>query len=311
MTLQQLRYAIMVADQHSMNKAAEKLFITQPSLSNSIRELENELGIEIFIRSNRGVTVTPDGEEFLGYARQMMEHYRLITDRFVSKAESKEKFSVSAQHYSFAVEAFIKLVREYGFGKYEFAMHETKTSEVIENVKTLKSEVGVLYENSFNREVLEKIFRRDELEFVPLFDCHICVFLAKNHPLAGQKKIRMEQLEDYPCCSFEQGDNNSFYFSEEPLSFIPHRRNIRISDRGTLTNLLVSHNGFTLSTGVLSPEMHSGIASIPLDASETMTVGYLIQANRTPSSLLESYIGHLKRIIAQNPTVTGGLADES
>jgi DNA-binding transcriptional LysR family regulator len=296
MTLQQLRYAIMVADQHSMNKAAEKLFITQPSLSNSIRELENELGIEIFIRSNRGVTLTPEGEEFLGYARQMMEHYRLITDRFVSKSDSKEKFSVSAQHYSFAVEAFIKLVREYGFGKYEFAMHETKTGEVIDNVKTLKSEVGVLYENDFNRAVLEKIFRRDELEFVPLFDCHICVFLTKNHPLAGQKKIRMEQLEDYPCCSFEQGDNNSFYFSEEVMSTYDYKKMLKADDRATFLNFMVGLNAYTLCSGLICEELNGEeYTAIPLDTDETMTIGYIKIARMPLSPIAQKYVGLLEK----------------
>ena len=303
MTLQQLRYAIMVADQHSMNKAAEKLFITQPSLSNSIRELEQELGIEIFIRSNRGVMLTPDGEEFLGYARQMMEHYRLIMDRFVSKSESKEKFSVSAQHYSFAVEAFIKLVREYGFGKYEFAMHETKTVEVIDNVRTLKSEVGVLYENDFNREVLDKIFRREELEFVPLFDCHICVFLTKSHPLASQSKISMEQLADYPCCSFEQGSSNSFYFAEEVMPTYDYKKVLKADDRATFLNFMVGLNAYTLCSGLICEELNGEeYTAIPLDSDETMTIGYIKLSRMPLSSIAQKYIALLEKY--QNKVVS-------
>ena len=210
MTLTQLQYAVTIADTKSMNKAAGDLFVSQPALSGAIKELEEELATQIFIRNNKGIVVTTEGEEFLRYARQMVELGNLVEERFVNKTIAKKKFSVSMQHYSFAVEAFIELAKEFEVGEYELAVHETKTHEVIDNVKTYRSELGVIYKNDFNEKAIQKILDESDLEFVELYECGISVFLSKNHPLANKKKVTMEDLADYPCLSFEQGDNNSF-----------------------------------------------------------------------------------------------------
>jgi len=295
MTLQQLRYAVAIADNKSMNKAAAKLFITQPSLSSTIRDLEEEIGIQLFLRSNRGIVITQEGEEFLGYARQMLEQYRLIEERYVEQKSMRKKFSVSTQHYTFAVEAFIRMVREFGMDEYEFALHETKTHEVIENVQKQKSELGILYLNEFNREVLTKIFRRDELEFIPLFDCHIYVYMSCENPLAGKKKIRMKDLEKYPCLSFEQGDQNSFYFAEEVLSTYDYKQIIKADDRATFLNLMRGLNGYTLCSGIICEELNGDdYTAVPLDTRETMTIGYLKKARMPISPLGEKYISELK-----------------
>ena len=218
MTLNQLKYAIIVAESESFNEAAKKLFISQPSLSTSIHSLEEEIGVQIFRRSQNGIAVTPDGKEFIGYARQVMEQYELLDARYITKSEVKKRFSVSMQHYSFAVNAFVHMVKQYGMDEYEFAVHETKTHEVIEDVKNGKSEIGILYINSFNKNVLEKIFNDNYLEFHKLLECEIYVYMYKGHPLAGKKLIKLEELKDYPCLSFDQGDYNSFYYAEEVLS---------------------------------------------------------------------------------------------
>ena len=139
MTLAQLRYAITVANSNSMNEAARNLFISQPSLSSAIRELEEEIGVELFRRTNRGISVTPEGEEFLGYARQVVEQYELIESKYVSKEHTKKKFSVSMQHYTFAVNAFVEMVKQFGMDEYEFAVHETRTYDIITDVKDLKA----------------------------------------------------------------------------------------------------------------------------------------------------------------------------
>ncbi|MDO4167670.1 MAG: LysR family transcriptional regulator, partial [Eubacteriales bacterium] len=214
MTLTQLKYIIEVTNSTSMNESARKLYISQPSLSSSIKELEKEIGIELFIRSNRGVQVTPEGKEFLGYARQIVEQYELVENRYIRKEETKKKFSVSMQHYTFAVNAFVELVKQYGMEDYDFAVYETKTSEVIQNVKNFRSEIGILYLNDFNRDVLTKIFTENNLEFHALFDCHVYAYLWKGHPLAAKQRVTLEELTEYPCLAFDQGDNNSFYYSE-------------------------------------------------------------------------------------------------
>ena len=240
MTLAQLRYAITVAGASSMNEAAGKLFISQPSLSASIKELEAEVGVELFKRTNRGISVTPEGEEFIGYARQVVEQYNLIESKYILKENTKKKFGVSMQHYTFAVKAFVEMVKQFGMDEYEFEIHETKTYDVIEDVKNCKSEIGVLYINDFNKKVLTKLFHQSGVEFHELLKCHIYVYLWKGHPLASKKEITLEKLEEYPCLSFDQGHNNSFYFAEEVLSTYDYKRLIKANDRATFLNLMAS-----------------------------------------------------------------------
>lgn len=296
MTLQQLRYVVCVADNKSINKAASELFITQPSLSSTIKDLENEINIEIFIRSNRGIVITPEGEEFLSYARQMLEHYKLIKERYTDNKNFKKKFSVSMQHYTFAVEAFIKLVREIGLDNFEFAIHETKTSEVIDNVKNRKSEIGILYINDFNKKVMQKIFREGELEFIPLFDCKIYAYISKDNPLATLEKVSFEDLSNYPCLAFEQGQNNSFYFAEEVLSTYDYKQIIKADDRATLLNLMKGLNGYTLCSGIICQELNGNdYIAVPLDTDEVMTIGYIKQNKMPLSKLGEEYINELQK----------------
>ncbi|NLC45272.1 MAG: LysR family transcriptional regulator [Clostridiales bacterium] len=296
MTLQQLRYVICVANNKSMNKAAEELFITQPSLSSAIKELEEEIEIELFLRSNRGVIITPEGEEFLAYARQILEVYSLIEDKYIEKKGLKKKFSVSMQHYTFAVEAFMNVIKDYGMENYEFAVHETKTFEVIENVKKHKSEIGVLYLNDFNQKALKKVFRDNQLEFTELFDCGIYVYLAKSNPLAKKEIIDFEDLRDYPCLSFDQGDYNSFYFAEEVFSTYDYKKIIKANDRATNLNLMVGLNAYTLCSGIICEELNGdGYAAIPLNTNDTMTIGYINKKNMPLSRLGKKYVEELKK----------------
>ena len=296
MTLQQLRYAIAIADNKSMNKAANELLIAQPSLSSGIKELENEIQIQIFSRSNRGIAITPEGEEFLGYARQMPDHYRLIEEKYVERKLSKKKFSVSMQHYTFAVEAFIEMAKKFGMDEYEFAIHETKTSEVIDNVYVGRSEVGIIYKNAFNDKFIDKILREKELEFIPLFECKIYVYMSKKNPLASKERVDFEELQQYPCLSFEQGDNNSFYYAEEVLSTQDYKQIIKADDRATLLNLMVGLNGYTLCSGIICAKLNGDdYAAVPLNTEETMTIGYIKRKRMPLSGLGTQYIQELKR----------------
>lgn len=296
MTLQQLRYAVAIAEHKSMNKAAADLFVTQPSLSNTIKDLEKEIHTTIFVRSNRGIAITPEGEEFLGYARQMIEQYRLIEERYVENTASKKKFSVSMQHYTFAVEAFIQMAKAFGMDEYEFAIHETKTSEVIENVRLNRSEIGIIYKNEFNDKFISKILKENDLEFIPLFECRIYVYLSKSNPLASKEIIDFEDLQWYPCLSFEQGDSNSFYFAEEVLSTYDYRQIIKADDRATFLNLMVGLDGYTLCSGIICSELNGDeYAAIPLNTEETMTIGYIKHKKMPLSRLGEKYIEELQK----------------
>lgn len=296
MTLNQLNYVITVADCRSMNEAARSLFISQPSLSAAVKELEREIGIEIFRRNNRGISVTPEGEEFLGYARQVVEQYELIQNRYVDKRNVKKRFSVSMQHYSFAVDAFVKMVKQFGMDEYEFAVHETKTYEVIEDVKNFKSELGILYVNHFNQNVLRKLFNEYELEFHEILQCGIYVYLWNRHPLAKKEEIALEELEEYPCLSFEQGNYNSFYFAEEVLSTYEYKRLIKANDRATMLNLMVGLNGYTLCSGIICEELNgSDYTAVPLKSDEIMTIGYLKRKGTAVSPLGQKYLEEIAK----------------
>ncbi|QHI73557.1 LysR family transcriptional regulator [Aminipila terrae] len=285
MTLQQMKYAIEIADKGSINLAAKSLFISQPSLSGTIKELEDEIGIEIFSRTNRGITITPEGSEFLGYARQVVQQYNLMEEQYIEKKVRKKYFSVSTQHYSFAVKAFVEMVKQFGMDEYEFAVHETKTYEVIEDVRSFKSDLGILYLDKFNEKVMTKILNENSLEFIELFPCDTYVYLWKGHPLADQSIISMEELEEYPCLSFEQGKNNSFYFAEEVLSTYEYKRIIKANDRATMLNLMVGLNGYTLCSGIICQELNgSDYQAVKLDSDEVMHIGY-IKHKRIPLSI--------------------------
>jgi DNA-binding transcriptional LysR family regulator len=305
LTLQQLRYITEVVECGSINAASQNLYVSQPALSTAIKDAEQELGIEIFNRSNRGISLTKDGMEFVGYARQILEQVNLLESRYsdVSSA-AVGKLSISSQHYAFCVNAFVDFVEDYTHDEYEFTLRETRTAEVIEDVRSYRSELGILYLSNFNNRVISKAISNAGLKFVPLFEAKPHVFVGEHHPLAKEKSLSPEQLENYTRYSFEQGSNNSFFFSEEPLSQLPHKKQITYSDRGTLTNLLLNFDGYTISTGVLSDEMNAGIVAIPLESDENMTVGYIHQRNQELSELADLYIQKLRAYIEANPTVS-------
>ena len=170
MTLQQLHYAITISETGSINRAAEILYVAQPSLTASMQDLEKELGITIFHRSGRGVSLTNDGMEFITYARQVYQQYEILMDKYGKGGKLKKKFGVSTQHYSFVVKTFVELAKNFNMAEYEFAIRETKTKEVIEDVSTLRSELGILYLSDFNRSVITKILNSKDLEFHKLID---------------------------------------------------------------------------------------------------------------------------------------------
>ena len=295
MTLQQLSYAIAISEAGSLNKASEVLYVSQPSLTESVKELEKELGISIFIRSGRGVTLTPEGSDFILYARQVINDYSELVERFDSSKNFKKKLGVSTQHYSFAVKAFVELVRDNDTSRYELAIRETRTQEVISDVSNLKSEIGIIYLSEFNKRAIGKLLRAAGLEFHPLINCDAYVYLWSGHPLAKKKSITFEDLKEYPCLSFEQGDS-SFYYAEEILSTKDYSRIIKACDRATILNLMVGLNGYTLCSGIICEELNGDdYLAIPFKAEEDdseskMQIGYITRKNTVPSRLGKLYI---------------------
>ena len=299
MTLQQLHYVITISETGSLNKAAELLYVSQPSLTGSLKELEKEFGITIFNRGGRGVTLTNDGAEFLLYARQVYSQYQTLQEKFGKAGNLKKRFCVSTQHYSFAVKAFVETVKTFDTLKYEFAVRETKTKDVIDDVAALRSEIGIIYLSNFNRAVINKILKSNELEFHKLIECKAYVYLWKKHPLASKKSIRFEELNDYPCLSFEQGDSGSFYFAEEILSTNDYPRIIKACDRATMLNLMVGLNGYTVCSGIICEELNGGdYIAVPFDESDpnctdTMEIGYITRKNTVLSKIGSIYIDEI------------------
>lgn len=300
MTLQQLKYVVIVAEQGTISDAAKALFISQPSLTNAIKELENEMQITIFHRTNKGIVVSNAGDEFLAYARQVLEQANLLEERFLNVKKQSSRFSVSTQHYSFAVNAFVDVIREFGGSQYDFTLRETQTYEIIEDISKLKSEIGILYTSSKNEEVIRKLIKQNGLEFEELFVAKPHVFISSKHPLAKREKITLEELEEYPYLSFEQGEYNSFYFSEEILSTIDRNKNIKVRDRATLFNLAVGLNGYTVSTGVISKELNGeNIIARPLLVEEYMRVGTIKQKDMPLSRYGKAYMEALKKHVSE------------
>ena len=298
MKLQQLRYVVKVAECGSITEASRRLFVSQPSITASIRDLENEMGVHIFERTNKGVIVSEEGETFLGYARQVLDQADLLEGKYKGASEQVPHFSVSSQHYSFAVNAFVDVIREFDAARYDFTLREEQTHEIIEDVAHMKSELGILYLSEHNREVIERMLAANELVFEGLFCATPHVFVCADHPLADHASVTLEDLEDYPFLSYEQGSYNSFYYSEELTSTFERRKNIRVRDRATLFNLAMGLNGYTVCSGVISHELNGpGIISIPLDVDEYMEIGIITRKNTTLTRYGRAYIDAIRQHI--------------
>lgn len=298
MTLQQLKYVITVAETGTITEAAKKLYISQPSLTNAIHDLEKEMNVEIFHRTNKGIDISKEGEDFLGYARQVLEQAAILEDKYKNGSGGKKQFCVSTQHYSFAVNAFVDLIQQYGQEEYDFSLRETQTYEIIEDVAKMKSEIGILFLNEFNEKVLRKLMKANDLKFHPLFTARPHVFISRRHPLADHTIITNEELEAYPYLSFEQGEHNSFYFSEEIFSTTERKKNIRVRDRATLFNLLIGLNGYTVCSGVIDRNLNGeDIIAVPLQDESEMQIGYLTHRRGMRSRLGETYLAFLKEYL--------------
>lgn len=299
MTLQQLKYVTTIANIGSISEAAKRLFVSQPSLTKAIKELEKEMGITIFDRTNKGITVSKEGERFLGYARQVLEQAALLEEQYKSQSGGKKQFSVSTQHYSFAVNAFVELLKGAEIDQYDVSLRETQTYEIIDDVAHMKSEIGLLYYNDFNRPVLEKLIHTNELTFTELFTAHPHIFIGKTHPLAHKEVVSMDELEEYPYISFEQGDHNSFYFSEEIFSTVVRPKHIRVRDRASLFSLLLGLDGYTVSSGVIDKEVNGeNIISVPLAEEGLMHIVYITNNKMQRSRLGQEYIHALEQYVS-------------
>ena len=299
MTLQQLKYIIAISECGSITSAAQKMLIAQPSLSKAVSELEKEMGITIFYRNNRGIYLSEVGSRFLSYARQVVEQSDLLERQYKEKTPVRRVFAISAQHYAFVVNAFVALVKEFDENKYEFTLRESRTHDIIEDVRTSRSELGILFLSHFNREVIRRIIDNADLHFTPLFTAKPHVFVSRKNPLTEKETVSLEDLKAFPRLTYEQGINNSFYYSEELHSTEESPKSIVVTDRATLFNLLIGLNGYTICSGILSSDLNgTDIVSIPLESSETMEVGYITPKDRPLNEVSKRYLEHLQKYIA-------------
>ncbi len=295
MTILQLKYVITIDEECSMRKAADRLYVSQPGLSSAVRDLENELGIQIFERVHNGVVTTAAGASFIAYARNAVEQFEKVEDKYLNSKTERPTFSVSMQHYTVAVNAFIDTVKEYDLEEYQYYIRETQTSEVIEDVKTLKSEVGVIALSDFNKNTFKKIFADASLEFHELFTRDTYVYLSKNHPLADRKELSLDELQDYPCMVFDQGDNTSFYYREEALATYDYKKIISTNERATSIELMLGLNGYAVGAAMLGEgKTSSDIKVIKLKEEEPLTFGYIIRKGSNLSDMGKFFVERLE-----------------
>ena len=295
MRIQQLQYLEKIVESGSINEAAKALFLSQPSLSNAIKELEQEMDLQLLVRQKSGVSLTNEGREFMIYARQSLDQVKLMEAKYKQHTVRKQAFSVSAQHYAFVVHAFVDLIKQVDAEEYQFTLRETETQNILEDVMSFKSSLGILYLNKFNRQVLTKLFKEKKLKFTPLFKAKPHVFVCRDNPLAQKASVKLRDLEDYPYLSYEQGQENSFYFAEEILSTLNRKMHIKVSDRATIFNLMVGLNGYTISSGIISSELNDDkIIAIPLEVDDMMTLGYLMPQQVEPSPITRQYLDLLR-----------------
>ncbi|WHE37481.1 LysR family transcriptional regulator [Microbacterium sp. BDGP8] len=297
-TLQQLQYFIEVAAEGSISAASDLLYVAQPTMSATMKDLEARVGRDLLVRSARGVTLTTDGVEFLGYARQVVEQAELLEQRYLGRPPSRRLLGVSTQHYSFAVDAFVRMVRSTGAPEYEFSLRETRTWDIIEDVRTLRSELGILFRNDFNRNVIDKLLRDSGLAFHPLFVAQPHIFVARRNPLASRARATLDDLADLPRLTFDQGANNSFYFAEEILSTLSSKQEIRVSDRATIFNLMIGLDGYTISTGIISDDLDPEIVAVPLDVDERIEIGWIGRTAVPLTEQAQRYLDEVRAVVA-------------
>jgi len=297
-TLQQLQSFIEVAAEGSISAAADLLYVSQPTMSAAMKDLETRVGRPLLVRSARGVTLTTDGAEFLGYARQVVEQAELLEQRYLGRPPSRRLLGVSTQHYSFAVDAFVRMVKASGAAEYEFTLRETRTWDIIEDVRTLRSELGILYRNDFNRNVIDKLLRDSGLVFHPLFLAEPHIFVSRKNPIAARERATLADLADLPRLTFDQGANNSFYFAEEILSTLSSKQEIRVSDRATIFNLMIGLNGYTISTGIISDDLDPEIVAVPLDVDERIEIGWIGPSAIPLTAQAQRYLDEVRAVVA-------------
>ncbi len=296
MTIQQCKYVLEIAKTGSFNKAAKQLFIAQSSLSMSIKSLEQELKIQIFERSGNGIRLTDDGSEFVKYATQICENSDFVSERYSSN-KVQQKLYIVTQHYDFIADIFGKMLSKItDIDEYKFALREIQTYDVIREVETAYSDIGILAIKDSDYDIMKRYLGRKGLLFTPFLHAKPHVFMRKTHPLAKAEVLRNADLKDFPYVSYEQGEHNSSFFTEEIMNVPYVSKHIEISDRATLMNVLLLTDSYTIGTGIMPSALNrKDIVSIPLKSDEFYIIGYILNEDRKISGMLEKFITLLEK----------------
>lgn len=297
MTIQQCKYVLKIAKTGSFSEAAKQLFIAQSSLSISVKSLEQELNIKIFEHSGNGVYLTDEGAEFVKYATQICENSDFVTERYSSK-NIQQKLYIATQHYDFIADIFGKLLKGTKGDSYRFSIREIETYNVIRDVETAHSDIGIIAIKDGDYEVMKRYLGKKKLSFTSVLKVFPHVFFRKEHPLAQCGRLTNSDLKDYPYVSYEQGEHNSSFFTEELMDTSHINKHIEISDRATLMNVLLITDSYTVGTGIMPSSLNQGaISSVPLESEEYYIIGYLLNENRKVSKVTEKFIGVLKEMV--------------
>ncbi|WP_086347456.1 LysR family transcriptional regulator [Candidatus Enterococcus clewellii] len=297
MNIKKMKYVVAVADSGGFREAAKRLFVTQPSLSNGIKELEEDLGVTLFIRTNKGATLTEEGIVFLSHAEKILTQLSLLENRF-QHHQKEERFSISSQHYDFLGEIMAATIRKFEEQYTDFRLFETTTLKVIEDVKSYNSDIGILYLNSQNRSGIKRHLSGTNLTYEVIGGFTTHVFVGKHHPLADEKELSVEQLLDYPQIRFIQEGSEFNYFSEDLLTESNQQAVIQVSDRGTLMNILTGTQAYATGSGIITGFTKKEIKLIPLIGQEENKICILYQKNQQKSTILAYFIDQLKKTLA-------------
>ncbi|MBP3395766.1 MAG: LysR family transcriptional regulator, partial [Clostridia bacterium] len=297
MTIQQCKYVLEIARAGSFSEAAKQLFIAQSSLSISIKSLEQELNIRIFERSGNGVYLTDDGAEFVKYATEICENSDFVAERY-STRHVQQKLYIATQHYDFIADIFGKLLKETITESYRFSIKEIETYNVIREVETAHSDVGIIAIKDGDYEIMRRYLGKKGLSFTPVLNVSPHVFFRRGHPLAGAAPLSAAALRKYPYVSYEQGEHTSSFFTEELMDVSSIDKHVEISDRATLMNVLMLTDAYTIGTGMMPSALNKGdIVSVPFESDAYYIIGYLLNQDRKISDMTKKFIAGVEEML--------------
>lgn len=262
MNIQQLRYVVAIANSGTFREAAEKMYVSQPSLSISVRDLEKELGFKIFRRTSSGTFLTRRGMEFYEKAQELVKGFDIFQNQYANPEEEKDEFSVASQHYDFLPPTITAFSERYPDYK-NFRIFESTTVQILDEVAQGHSEIGIIYLNNQNKKGIMQRVEKLGLEVIELIPFHTHIYLREGHPLAQKEELVMEDLADLPTVRFTQEKDEYLYYSENFVDSASSQM-FNVTDRATLNGILERTDAYATGSGFLDSDSVNGITVIRL-----------------------------------------------